>query len=187
MSDIYFTSDHHFGHDNIITHCNRPFDSVKEMDEYMIMEWNTFVDEGDHVYHLGDFAYKDGGRPLASTVEQLNGNITLVMGNHDHDRAAKTKEDWESLFYEVYNGYLELVLDNRIFTLNHYPQESWRDKHHKKRPKGWHLHGHSHGKAKRIPGRMDVGVDTHGFRPWSLEEVIRRLDPRRKPSTPDIF
>ncbi|WP_395092280.1 hypothetical protein [Armatimonas sp.] len=53
-SRLWFTSDHHFGHDNIRSHCQRPFDSTEEMNEAMIDRWNACVAPGDTVYHLGD-------------------------------------------------------------------------------------------------------------------------------------
>ena len=55
---IFFTSDHHFGHYNIINYCNPPFTSVQQMDEPMILKWNETVMPEDEVYYLGDFAMK---------------------------------------------------------------------------------------------------------------------------------
>ena len=51
---IYFTADQHFGHANIIKHCNRPFGTVAEMDEYLLEQWNNCVGRNDTVYILGD-------------------------------------------------------------------------------------------------------------------------------------
>ena len=52
MSQLFFTSDHHFGHANIIKFCNRPFKDVQEMNETLIERWNKKVKPKDHVYHL---------------------------------------------------------------------------------------------------------------------------------------
>lgn len=51
---VYFTSDLHLGHENVIKLCNRPFDSIEEMDEALIRNWNRKVTNGDTVYVLGD-------------------------------------------------------------------------------------------------------------------------------------
>lgn len=81
MSNIFFTSDTHFGHTNILQFCNRPFHSVQEMNEALINNWNNVVRPEDTVYHLGDFAF--GGSQLWNDVlSKLNGHIYLILGNH---------------------------------------------------------------------------------------------------------
>ena len=72
MNRIYFTSDHHFGHANIIRFCNRPFATVEEMDAELIRRHNEVVGPQDIVVHAGDFAYRSA-RPPQSYLEQLNG------------------------------------------------------------------------------------------------------------------
>lgn len=54
MSKVFFTSDLHFGHENVIKFDNRPFRSVEEMDAELISRWNNKVKKGDLVYVLGD-------------------------------------------------------------------------------------------------------------------------------------
>ena len=56
--DIYYTSDLHLGHKNIIRLCNRPFGSIEEMDNLLIERWNKKVKKEDTVYILGDLFYK---------------------------------------------------------------------------------------------------------------------------------
>lgn len=51
---IWFTSDTHFGHKNILRFCKRPWNTVEEMDEGLIQNWNKVVGKDDIVFHLGD-------------------------------------------------------------------------------------------------------------------------------------
>lgn len=80
--NTFFTSDTHFGHANIIRLCNRPFKDVEEMNEKLVENWNRVVPEDGTVFHLGDFAF--GGSALwNSIIPRLNGQIYLIIGNHD--------------------------------------------------------------------------------------------------------
>ena len=54
--NTFFTSDTHFGHNNIIEYCKRPYTSVEEMDAALEKNWNEVVKPDDLVYHLGDLA-----------------------------------------------------------------------------------------------------------------------------------
>ena len=82
MSKIYFTSDHHFGHKNIIKFSKRPFKGVDEMDEMLIQKWNEKIKPEDDVYHLGDVGLSSFGK-LSKILEKLNGKIYLINGNHE--------------------------------------------------------------------------------------------------------
>ena len=88
MNQIYFTSDHHFLHNNIIQYCNRPFSSVEEMNEYMIQKWNEKISDTDLIYYLGDFAIEKRDQEKAfinikKILERLKGQKILIAGNHD--------------------------------------------------------------------------------------------------------
>jgi len=85
----FWTSDHHFGHTNILkyedtlrrnAHGGR-FKSVDEMDTYLVDQWNATVGKDDEVFHLGDLSYKYPS--IEAILPFLNGKITLVAGNHD--------------------------------------------------------------------------------------------------------
>lgn len=162
MSEIFFVSDVHFGHRNIIQYCNRPYTSVDEMDDALVSNWNETVNSDDEVWMLGDFAFHNYQR-----IDDLNGVIHLVPGNHDHERIAKVSPYIDHIHGEIH--YLKVNKDWR-FTLCHYPIESWR------REYKYHLHGHSHGASTKMKNRMDVGVDaTRLYRPMHIEEVMKRL------------
>ena len=113
---IFFISDTHFGHKNIIKYCGRPFSSVEEMNEKLIENWNKVVGDDCTVFHLGDFAL--GGQDTWYKVRpQLRGSIRLILGNHD---IQVWKPGFEKLFDEV-TIQKHIYLDNHKIYLNHFP------------------------------------------------------------------
>lgn len=82
MSNIFFISDTHFGHVNILTFepVFRPFKTIEEHDEVLVSNWNKTVKKGDIVYHLGDFTLSEDRIQIAN---RLNGDKRLILGNHD--------------------------------------------------------------------------------------------------------
>jgi len=79
---IWFTADSHFNHANIIKYCKRPYSSADEMDRDLVKRWNAKVKKDDIVWHLGDFCL--GSKDKTKKIfKKLNGQINLVMGNHD--------------------------------------------------------------------------------------------------------
>lgn len=78
---VFFTSDLHFGHNNIMRFCNRPFKSIEEMDEALIQKWNSVVSKNDLVFDLGDFAFAPNWR-WKEILGRLNGHHYLILGNH---------------------------------------------------------------------------------------------------------
>lgn len=165
---IYFTSDLHLGHYNIIHMCKRPFKTLEEMNKTLIRNWNNTISPSDTVYILGDIAMKLTVQDINKIIYQLNGKKILIKGNHD-------KKYDESLFEEVCD-YKEIKHNGYHFCLFHYPIEEWN---------GFfrgsiHLHGHQHNhsiynKAMRAKNlrRYDVGVDANDFKPVSIEEIIK--------------
>lgn len=161
----FFTSDTHFGHANIIKHCNRPFKDSEEMDTEMIRIWNATVSPGDCVYHLGDFCFR--GRPAEYYLSKLNGNIKFVWGNHDQALKGRKDLDIEHL--------REIKIEGQSIVLCHYAMKVWNKSHHG----AWHLYGHSHGSLPEDNNSLsfDVGVDCWGYTPLSfhmVESVMKR-------------
>jgi calcineurin-like phosphoesterase family protein len=158
MQNIWFTSDTHFGHANLVRHNRRQFNNIEETDSAIINNWNTKVKHNDLVYHLGDFAWYTPEKYF----NQLHGQIILIKGNHDGKKTVK-------LPFARIESYLELKdpVFNKI-VLCHYPLLSW-NKHYYGTI---HLHGHCHGSLPTDNSRrLDIGVDCHNFQPLLLEEI----------------
>ena len=91
MSNFYI-ADTHFGHLNIIKFDKRPFDSVQEMNDYLISRWNKKVKNGDTTYILGDFCWNKEAE-WVEILNKLNGNKVLIRGNHDLKQMSRTLKD----------------------------------------------------------------------------------------------
>jgi calcineurin-like phosphoesterase family protein len=79
---IWIISDTHFNHINIIKYCNRPFNTVEEMNDTLIKNWNKNILKKDLVYHLGDFSFYNNDSS-SKILKKLNGRKRLILGNHD--------------------------------------------------------------------------------------------------------
>ena len=53
--NIWFIADPHFDHKNIIKYCERPFNTVEEMNQTLIERWNSVVKKDDKVFCIGGF------------------------------------------------------------------------------------------------------------------------------------
>lgn len=178
--NIFFTSDTHFNHKNIIKYCKRPFESVDEMNEAIIANWNSVVKENDIVFHLGDFCFCKTEK-FKEIISRLNGRIYLVRGNHDNE-ILKYKEYFESINYQM-----KISVNDQIIYLNHFPFLCFDGSY--KCPGGtWQLFGHVHSgtnddsglDCRRLinlfPTQYDVGVDNNNYTPVSYEQVKEIID-----------
>jgi calcineurin-like phosphoesterase family protein len=161
--NVWFSSDTHFGHANIIRLADRPYADLAEMDEALIANWNSRVGRDDRVYFLGDLSFH---RPeiTRGIVRRLNGEIHLVVGNHDERTVRKIPDAFASV-----NQMLTVKLWEQRIVLCHYAMRVWNRSHYG----AWQLYGHSHGTLPDDPYSlsMDVGVDPNGYRPVSFDEV----------------
>ena len=177
--NIFFTSDTHFCHANIIKLCGRPFNDVHEMNETLIDNWNKTVGPNDIVYHLGDFCFA-GSAAWHSLLGQLNGRIHLIVGNHDEKNL---RQGYEKLFESIVPQ-ARLFIEGYNVYLNHYPFMCYPGY----KPYTIQLFGHIHSSHNKFdgldaaiakkslqPSQYDVGVDWNNFTPISWREVIEKI------------
>lgn len=172
---IWFTSDYHFFHSNVIKFDERPYNNVGEMNQSLIENWNHYVDKNDVVFYLGDLSFKF--KETNEIVKQLNGKIHYILGNHDDEKNIKKLNRFETI-----NDYVNLLVldyDNprkwQGIMLMHYPILSWDKAHHG----DWHLHGHCHGSLMKDPEFewyykkkvLDVGCNMHQYTPLHYSDI----------------
>lgn len=180
---LWFTSDTHFWHQNIISWTGRPWKDAPEMNKALIENWNSVVPKDGLVFHLGDFCFA-GASEWGKLRRELNGRIYLVMGNHDSVASQPMLE----LFEKVYGGIARLRVGHQEIWASHFPLMCWTGMNRE----SWNLYGHVHTMkvpdsqqlgldAPRVrdcsvPGKQyDVGVDYNDYKPISFFEIQRIL------------
>jgi calcineurin-like phosphoesterase family protein len=175
--NVFFTSDCHFFHGNILKYDNRPFRNVDEMNQVIVDNWNDKVSKDSDVFYLGDLSWNGSDAKTKELVDELNGNIHYIMGNHDKFRDIKALNRFETI-----NDYVELsIIDKdanrgrQDIMMFHYAIMSWDKAHHG----AWHLHGHEHGHLMKQAAYdwyykhkvIDMGCNMHDYTPLSYAEV----------------
>lgn len=172
---IYFTSDLHLGHKNIVDLCKRPFADVDAMDAVLIDNWNRKVKKNDIVYLTGDVVWDK--KKVAYYMEQLSGKKILVAGNHDSTWIKR--EECQKYFEEVVL-YLEVHLNGHPITMCHYPMLEWKSsREESKRKLGYLIHGHIHNRIADEYRQLflqfnalNAGVDVNDFAPVTFDELV---------------
>lgn len=170
---VFFTSDTHFGHANIIRFCKRPFENVEEMNEVLIENWNKVVSDDDTVFHLGDFAF--GGFPYWEAIRlRLNGHINLILGNHCIHNVNRQNSERLGKMFDWVGEMLTIHINRRPIILSHYPLRCYPDGY-------WNLFGHIHSGPNSTSKdvlenvfkstQYDVGVDNNNFTPISYKQI----------------
>ncbi|MGH8828492.1 MAG: metallophosphoesterase family protein, partial [Jiangellaceae bacterium] len=192
----YFTSDTHYGHQNIIGLCDRPYADVHHMDVHLVNRAASILTVEDELWHLGDVAlgYLDD---TLTNLARIAVDVTLVAGNHD--RCHPYNGTRGERFVDVYRERCqlrELILTNTTLTLSngaevkvsHFPYSdptlAGREDRHGKvitdkfapwravDDGSWLLCGHVH-ESWRQRGRMiNVGVDAWGGNPVSEDDIV---------------
>jgi len=164
IHDKWFISDTHFFHANILKFTGddgkriRPFNSLDEMHEIMIQNWNSLVDDNDYVYHLGDVTFQYHG-PFNNLMSRLKGKKRLIIGNHDKLMNPNLFRWFEKA--ELWKGFKEYN-----FTATHIPLrlESLRDG-------AFCVHGHIHQNIMEDPHYINVCVEQRNYTPVHIDEI----------------
>ena len=188
---IFFTSDLHINHKNVMALDNRPFKDIDDMFDGLVKRFNSVLSNNSVLYILGDVGMGSGDH-IARFLKSIKGTKVLILGNHDKP------------MFGSYNQGFDVVLNNASFyigdelvTMSHcpiqglyredtstfgkYAGENWHgeSKNYKFSVPDlgqYHLHGHIHspnsGKSQRIEGRqMDVGVPANNYLPVSYKQA----------------
>ena len=160
----WFISDTHFSHTNIIRYTGRPFQSVNEMDEQMIKNWNDHVASQDTVFFLGDFGLGTTDF-LTNICANLHGNKICIRGNHDGTPA------------KMYKIGFSLVLESAFMKIGHHIVELIH-KPTQPAPSHFQLHGHVHEKRPNqiIDRQLNLCVDVWDYKPVFEKEIVSLLD-----------
>lgn len=172
MTNVWFSSDFHLGHRNIIRYCDRPFESTEEMDATILANLNRKVGENDVLYFLGDFCFGGVDQAILYRERIACRNIHVIEGNHDSEL-----RDLNGMF-RSWNQLAEIRVAGQAIVLCHYAMRVWR---HSSRG-AWHLYGHSHGNLPDDPTSLsiDVGVDSHDFQPWHFHDIRKVMEAKRR-------
>lgn len=133
---IYYTSDLHLGHANVIRFDGRPFMDVEEMERKIIENWNSVVKNEDTVYILGDFCWSTDDE-WDRILSLLNGQKVLIRGNHDlKNMTQKVRRHFQDV-----KDYKEISDNGRRVIMCHYPMPFYRADYNEN---VYHLYGHLH-------------------------------------------
>ena len=199
----FYTSDHHFGHANILkyedetrrnAHGGR-FQSIGDMDTFLVDQWNAAVSPADTVYHLGDISLKYA--IIETILPFLNGKVTLIVGNHDPmfkqmlgtpEQQVNARERALQIGFAGLHAELMLTIPGIGLTkLSHFPyipppdmpDHGQRYLNLRPKPTGESalLHGHVHSQwlYQQDPGKppmINVGVEVWGMCPVAEHELV---------------
>lgn len=161
MTNTWFVSDTHFGHENALRWRPR-FSSAGEMNQLMYERWCSVVKTHDIVYHLGDVAW--GETALMEWLPRLPGRKRLCVGNHDNLKLATFGQHFQRIG-------LWHVFEEHGFVTTHVPlgREQLR------RGCWASVHGHTHDTHPSGSHFVNVCVEHTDYTPIHLDEVVARV------------
>lgn len=182
----YFTSDTHFGDDEILKQDLRPFKNAKQFAKTLIKTWNKQATKDDIIYIVGDFVDCDGAgydswKVSLSLVKKIKAKVVLIIGNNEQ-RVIKYyfDNDFESFKnYCLGIGFRDVLTNtvihmrDRDFFLTHKPLDY--------NPNYFNLFGHMHASGGLYkPFGLNVGCDLSHFRLLSEDDIFHFINKKEK-------
>lgn len=159
----YFISDLHNMDSNIISYMQRPFTDVYDMRDKMIDMWNSTVEPSDTVYYLGDIGD-------AEILNELDGNIVFVCGNHDNLDELECEFDDITFYDRPFFLSKEIILSHEPIPCIP-PEAPFCNIH-------GHLHKYSYGIGQDWSSGLrycNVSIENCGYELVTLEDIENKL------------
>lgn len=191
---LWFTSDLHFGHRNVIRFCERPFEDEKQMGPKLIEYWNDTVGDNDIIFVLGDTFWFNDSRNIKKVLSSLNGKtIYILPGNHDDFDAYHRVDDPRIILLDDVNVMWLESENNREWKkkmyevwMSHYPMMTWPHRDNG----AFQFFGHIHSNSNRSEGvdqdlplhynQLDVGCDYWNYKPVNFEELKTIIEAKKE-------
>ena len=176
----FITSDMHFHHHNILTFKDeegklvRPFNSIEDMHETIITNWNNTIGPDDKVYVLGDVVMRTSAWAF-EILSELNGRKALIKGNHDTARINR----YTKYFTDIRAYHLLKSSQGHKIYLSHVPMHPYS------LGKGFNVHGHLHHKIVKYKDGdciyndlryINVCVEQTNYTPVSYVDISNYVD-----------
>lgn len=165
--DQKVTSDTHFGHNNVISYCNRPYADADHMDADMVNRWNAEIGQDDKLIHLGDWCFRGVGHKQ-QIQNRLNGYKIIVKGNHDPSRTQLVQKFGFQEAYREVEGRIKET--GQTFYMAHIPDSEKAKKY------DIHFCGHVHLLFVKSGNIINVGADHWDYKPQTLRTILDNAD-----------
>lgn len=179
MSKVWFISDLHFCHENLLkmrTH----FQNIKDHDETIVNNILSVVNKRDTLWLLGDcFIYNDSAQYLKSIASHVN-KVHLILGNHDFERSSSKYLERE-IMKLIETGKLKIHGFHKYkhCWLSHAPI------HH--RAFGvralFNIHGHTHATNVNDHRYINVSCEAINYKPLEFQTILKIIRERESVET----
>lgn len=189
--NVWFISDLHFDHKNILEYSDRPFESVPDMNESIIRNIQKTVKSGDVLIVVGDVslgAKKTALREYISRIKETGCTLINVRGNHDYKNSemmnlgfdfACDKLEMEITKEQVlvmHYPYRQAVVKYLYFALMHklFPKKFWKERHYWDKvayKEKYLIHGHTHASVLQNEFQFNVSAEAVSYTPINIQRI----------------